>query len=136
MPVRVPGVGGDEASPRIVRERGFLQTIYWMRDRFLAVETFSEDGQPIHIYLDDGLQPISVGLAGDRKFSDWDILPPYLPFVEENREDWLEGLNRWGLLPHRVDLVRAAKGRIYFRMFESPGKSVWIDRERYLPVRL
>lgn len=134
--VRIPGVGADETVPIRQEDRAFRQSTYWVRDMFLAVETFSLDDEPLHFYLREALRPISVNLTESRKFSDWDVLVPYLPFIEDNREDWLEGLGRWGLLPATVDLVRAPKGRILYRLMESPGKSVWIDRMHHLPVKI
>lgn len=134
--VRIPGVGADETVPVHQEDRAFRQITYWVRNMFLAVETFSLDGEPLHFYLREALQPVSVNLTESRKFSDWDVLVPYLPFIEDNRENWLEGLGRWGLLPATVDLVRAAKGRIVYRLMESPGKSVWIDRKHHLPVKI
>lgn len=134
--VRTPGVGPNEDIPEPQEAKSFRQTIYWVRNKILAVETFSSEGELLHFYLAEVLEPISVNLTNDRLFSDIDVLNPYLPFIEDNRESWKEGLDRWGLLPSAVSLVRASKGRVFYRLAESPGKSLWLERKRYLPVRI
>ena len=134
--VRMPGVGADEPVPTREEDRAFRQTTYWARDKFLAVETFSEDGELLHFYLREALEPISVNISEERRFSELDVLIPYLPFIEGIREGWEEGLDRWGLQPATVDLVRATKGSIFYRLTEVPGKSVWLDRKRYYPVKI
>ena len=134
--LRIPGVGPDETLPVEQPEREFHQTTYWIRNSFLAVETFAADGELLHFYINEAMQPLSVNFSEERKFSELDILLPYLPFMEESRADWQEGLDRWGLQPASVDFVRAAKGKVYYRLLESPGKFLWVDRIRHLPVRL
>ena len=134
--LRVPGVGPDE-EPLVPREeRTFWQMTYWVRNSFLAVETFSTDGKLLHFYINEAVQPFSFNLHEERFFSQLDVLLPYLPFVGETKTDWQEGLDRWGLQPASVDFVRASKGRVYYRLFEAPGKSMWVDRIRHLPVRI
>lgn len=134
--VRTLGVGADEVVSELQEDKGFRQTIYWVRNRLLAVETFAMNGELLHFYLKEGLEPVSVNFSESRPFADIDLLNPYLPFIEDNREDWETGLDRWGLQPQTVSLVRASKGVVYFQLLESPGKSLWLDRIRFLPARI
>ena len=134
--VRIPGVGANE--PIVVKkdERTFRQVTYWLRNKMLAVETFSPKGELLHFYFKEGLDPLAINLHKTRKFSQADVLLAYLPFIESHRQGWREGLERWGLQPVAVDLVRATKGRILYRLRESPGKSLWLDRAGFYPVKL
>ena len=134
--VRTLGVGADEVVPAIQEERAFKQTIFWVRNRMLAVETFSISGELLHFYHKEAMAPLSVNLSESRPFAEIDVLNPYLPFIEDNREDWETGLDRWGLQPQTVSLVRSTKGEVYYQLSESPGKSLWLDRIRFLPARI
>lgn len=130
------GVGEDERLPVLQPERGFRQVTYWVRDIFLAVETFSLEGELLHFYLSETFRPISVNLHPERNFTDSDVLHPYLPFTGESAQGWWEGLDRWGLRPTAVEIVRVPKGGIFYRLVESEGKALWVERENHLPLRI
>lgn len=130
------GVGEDEEVQNEQPERAFIQTTYWIRNSFLAVETFSTDGELLHFYLGEKFKPISLNQSADRPFADWDVLSPYLPFLEAGAEGWREGLDRWGVQPERVEFIRTPKGLVYFKLVEGPGKSVWVDRFLHRPLKI
>ncbi len=132
----IPGVGSDEVLPVEQPEREFLQRTYWIRHSFLAVETLSTGGELLHFYLNEKFREISFSSSPERPFSDWDVLSPYLPFLEAGRPDWLEGLDRWGVQPERVEFVRTPKGQVHFNLVEGPGKRVWVERERHRPLKI
>jgi hypothetical protein len=134
--VLIPGVGEDEELLTELPEREFVQVTYWMRDLFLAVETFSSGGELLHFYMKEGFEPVSFSLVPERPFSEWDVVSPYVPFLEGEEVAWRAGLHRWGVQPETVQLLRTAKGEVHFRLVESPGKAVWVDRARYVPLKI
>ncbi len=83
----IPGVGSDEVLSVEQPEREFLQKTYWIRHSFLAVETFSTGGELLHFYLAEKFREISFSSSLERPFSDWDVLSPYLPFLEAGRQN-------------------------------------------------
>lgn len=116
--------------------RAYRQKIYWIRDRLLGIETYSESGQPLHFFLKEGYRPVQGGYDPGRVFREADILPPYLPFLAGSAAAWRRALSFWGLIPQKVDLVRGSKGRLLYRLVEEGGGGVWVDRERLLAIRL
>lgn len=125
-----------EPGPIEQPDREFRQTIYWIRGKFLAVETFSMSGELLHFHLDESYIPLSFNISGERFFSDWDVLPSFLAFVEDSRLSWLEGAARWGVQPTGVTLVRSYKGRVLYDLYDSAGNSIWVDRSKMRPVRI
>lgn len=136
--------GGEEEVPPLEGEwvpvespeRGFRQVVYWVRGKFLAVETFSDDGRLLHFLLDEFYRPISKNLSETRQFSDWDVLPPFLPFAGMDAEGWLQGLAAWGVYPARVDLVRKTKAGILYRLVDTDVNWALVDRQNFRPVRI
>lgn len=110
-----PEGGAEPVWPELA-ERGFHQRVYWIRDTLLAVETFTPQGEPLHLYLDEGLGVTSLDLAGDRHFDPLDVLHPYLPFLGGTVTDWKRGLAEWGIVPTRVSLMPTGKGRTWYRV--------------------
>ncbi|MCH7477801.1 MAG: hypothetical protein IIA14_06840, partial [SAR324 cluster bacterium] len=108
------GEGGAEPVPRELAEREFFQTVYWVRNVFLAIETSSREGTPLHFYMDENFRPVAVNLQPERPFSAWDVRLPFLPFMEDSTTDVAAALDSWGLQPALVRLVRGSKGAIWF----------------------
>jgi hypothetical protein len=134
-----PAEGGalhPDAVPPEVPGRGFRQKIYWIRNTFLGVETYAEDGKLLHFYLHEGFLPIQGGFDPARPFSEEDVIPPYLPFLAADPAEWREAIAFWGLNPQRVELARGYKGDLYFRLVEGEGRALWIDAGLLRPVRL
>lgn len=139
LPERFPEGAGPvpgDAPPVARQEREFWQTIYWIRHRVLAVETFSGSGELLNLMLDEGFAPVLVNTDSARVFSRLDIVPPYLAFVQGTREDWTAGLRLWGVQPSGYDLVRSGKDSFFIRLQEGPGKSVWVEQEGLRPVKI
>lgn len=120
---------GLPVRPAVLPERGFRQRIYWIRDRLLAVQTLDGEGTPLHLYLDEGLGPISGDLAGGRHFDPLDVLHPYVPFMGATLHDWRDGLHRWGVFPERVRLERAAKERTRYVLEGRDGGAAVLERQ-------
>ncbi|MDH4247671.1 MAG: hypothetical protein OEW39_07635 [Deltaproteobacteria bacterium] len=137
-PTPVPGEqeGTAERPPLRLPEQGFLQKIYWIRQSFLGIETYSESGELLHFYWQEGVDPVAVNLKPERTFALSDILPAYLPYVEANPDQWRRGMGDWGLSPYRVELVRGSKDTLYYRLAEGPHTGVWLERATLHPVRL
>ncbi len=113
--------GGAEPELIEIPERGFRQRVYWIRDRLLAIETFSNDGEPLHVYLDEGMGAAGRALAADRHFETSDLLHPYIPFMGGSLADWRSGLAAWGIDPRRVSLVYSHKKGTLYRLGARDG---------------
>ena len=130
------GEGGAEPVPRELAEREFFQTVYWVRNVFLAIETSSREGKPLHFYMDENFRPVAVNLQPERPFSAWDVRLPFLPFMEDSTTDVAAALDSWGLQLTQVRLVRGSKGAIWFGLEESPEKFLIVNRENSRPLKL
>ena len=128
--------GGAEPVPRELVEREFFQTVYWVRNVFLAIETSSREGTPLHFYMDENFRPVAVNLQPERPFSAWDVRLPFLPFMEDSTTDVAAALDSWGLQLARVRLVRGSKGAIWFGLEESPEKFLIVNRKNSRPLKL
>lgn len=126
--------GAAEPEPLELPERGFRQRVYWVRDSLLAIETFSPGGEPLHIYLDEGLEPVSRDL-GTRHFEAIDVIHPYIPFMGGRPSDWREGLAAWGIDPWRVGMRPGYKLRNLYRLGED-GAAAYLDPARLALVSL
>jgi len=122
-----------DAVPVERPERAYRQRIYWIRDRFLGVETFSATGARLNLFIDEGFQPVMFNTEPQRLFAARDVRPPFLPFLGETLAGWRAGLNDWGVLPSRYDLVQNPKGTFFYRLLDGPGRTAWVERE---PLRL
>ena len=120
----------------VIPARTFRQKVYWIRDTFLGIETYSESGTLLHFYWFEGLTPIQDNLDPERPFTEADILPPYLPFITGSAAQWRDALTYWGISPSTVDLIAGHKGGLYYRLLEGEGRSLWIDQAHLRPVRL
>ena len=116
-----------DAEPPTLPERSFRQKIYWIRNAFLGIETYSEDGKLLHFYLHEGFRPVQQSLADGRTFGEADVVHPYLPFVTVDPARWRQAIGFWGLQPATVAITRGAKGEVLYRLAEDDTKSLWLD---------
>jgi len=126
--------GAIEPEPQELPERGFRQRIYWMRDSLLAIETFSLTGEPLHVYLDEGVEPVSRDL-GARHFEPMDVIHPYIPFMGGRPADWRAALAAWSINPWRVGMRPGYKLRNLYRLGED-GAAAYLDPARLALVSL
>ena len=126
---------GETMTPELP-ERGFTQVVHWIRESFLSVETMDHDGQLLNFYLHEGLEPIQSNLSETRQFDELDVLPPYLPFLENNSARWFQGFHRWGLSPNKVEIALGQKDKWFFLLNEQAHASVWVDKERLRPEKI
>jgi len=133
----LPSGGEASVEPEPVEqpERGFRQRLYWIRDQLSAVETFSSSGEPLHVYLNEGLAAASVDL-GARHFENLDVLHPYLPFMGGRPDDWRQGLAEWGIQPWRVGLRPGYKLRNLYRVGMPGAPAAFLDPARLSLVGL
>jgi len=127
---------GADAPPPQASGRAFRRKVYWIRDRLLAVETFSLSGKRLHIYLREGPRPVQENFDPARLFDSSEVLPVYLPFLSGDPTWWRKAANFWGVAPYRVDLVRAGKGEMLYRMEDGPRRAVWVRPESLVVTRL
>jgi hypothetical protein len=128
-------VGGAENEPRELPERGYRQRVYWIRDALLAIETSSREGEPLHVYLNEGIAPVSLDL-GHRHFEAADVIHPFIPFMGGRPVDWREGLAAWGINPWRVGLRPGYKQRNLYRLGDPEGPAAYFDPARLALVSL
>jgi hypothetical protein len=127
--------GAVEPEPQEQPARGFRQRIYWMRDGLLAIETFALSGEPLHIYLDEGVEPVSRDLGAARHFEPLDVIHPYVPFMGGRPADWREALSAWGIDPWHVGMRPGYKLRNLYRLGED-GAAAYLDPARLALVSL
>ena len=125
-----------DAEPPALPERSFRQKIYWIRNAFLGIETYSEDGKLLHFYLHEGFRPVQQSLTDGRTFSESDVVHPYLPFVTVDPARWRQAIGFWGLQPATVEIVRGDKGEVLYRLAEDDTKSLWLDLDLLRPMLL
>jgi hypothetical protein len=125
-----------DAMPPALPERSFRQKIYWIRNAFLGIETFSEAGKLLHFYLNEGFRPVQQSLVEGRTFSEADVVHPFLPFVAVDPARWRQAINFWGLNPRTVEITRGDKGEVLYRLVEAEDKALWLDPELLRPVKL
>ena len=130
-PVKNRSSREDASSERIppeLSERNFNQKIYWIKGAFLAIETFSEDGKPLHFYIEENFTPVSAILDEARPFSARDVFHPYIPFIDGAIGNLKSGIGLWGVQPTRVRIIRGGKGEVFLRLEESTRKALLINR--------
>ncbi|HKI98936.1 MAG TPA: hypothetical protein VKB51_10720 [bacterium] len=131
----VPSTNPD-AMPVELPERSYRQKIYWIRNAFLGIETYAEDGTLLNFYLNEGFRPVMGNLTPGRTFSESDVVHPFLAFVSADPARWRQAVEFWGINPQRVDIARGPKGEVYYRLVESEEKAVWLDPDLLRPVKL
>jgi hypothetical protein len=130
------GDANPDAMPPELTAHEFHQKIYWIRNAFLGIETFSEDGTPLHFYLNEGFRAVQGDLKTGRSFSEADVVHPFLPFVAADPARWRQAVSFWGINPRSVDISRGSKGEVYYRLQEDESKALWLEPELLRPVRL
>jgi hypothetical protein len=129
------GEGSVEPEPVEQPERGFRQRLYWIRDQLAAVETFSNSGELLHVYVNEGLAEGAVNL-GTRHFETLDVLHPFLPFMGGRPDDWRQGLAQWGIQPWRVGLRPGYKLHNLYRVGMPGAPAAYLDPARLALVSL
>ena len=124
------------ALPVPLPNLSYRQTIYYQQGDFLAVETNTLEGKPLHFYYRDDKREVSVSVATTRPMALMDVLHPALPWLENNMADLRAGLSFWGVLPNSIELVRSGKGRLHYRLSDSGSGEFWVDNETMTPIRL
>ena len=84
--------------PVEIPARGYKQMIHWKDGEVLVVETYSMNGQLLHLYYEYNKDLLSVSLNDNRTFEEEDIMPIQLRFrskfgssmqsVEMDQTDW------------------------------------------------
>ena len=130
------GEGSVEPEPVEQPERGFRQRLYWIRDQLAAVETFSNTGELLHVYVHEGVAEAVANLGATRHFETLDVLHPYLPFMGGRPDDWRQGLAQWGIQPWRVGLRPGYKLRNLYRVGMPGAPAAYLDPNRLALVAL
>jgi hypothetical protein len=130
------GEGSVEPEPVEQPERGFRQRLYWIRDQLAAVETFSNTGELLHVYVNEGVAEGAVNLSQTRHFETLDVLHPFLPFMGGRPDDWRQGLAQWGIQPWRVGLRPGYKLRNLYRVGMPGAPAAYLDPTRLALVSL
>jgi hypothetical protein len=125
-----------DAMPPALPGRSFRQKIYWIRNSFLGIETFAEDGTLLHFYLNEGFKPVEGNLTPTRSFTEADVVHPFLPFMSADPARWRQAVEFWGINPQRVEMDRGPKGEPLYRLSEGPDTALWLEPELLRPVKL
>jgi hypothetical protein len=133
---KAPPSANPDAVPVALPERSFRQKIYWIRNAFLGIETYADDGTLLAFYLNEGVRPVLGNLTPTRTFSEADLVHPFLPFVAADPARWRQGVEFWGVNPQRVDIARGLKGEVYYRLVQNDEQALWVEPELLRPVKL
>ena len=117
-------------------ERTFRQRVSWVAGGPVAVETFSDQNELLHLYLEEEGRVRTANLQPFRHFTEMDVEVPYLHFLERDPQNWLKAMTYWGVVPDRVGLASAYKGAVHYLLVDHTGNEAWIDQRELRPVRL
>lgn len=127
---------GLNFGEREISAREFHQRIYWIRGRLLAIETISKSGDLLHFSMLDEGHAFQAAVSAERKFSDADLLPPYLPFLSALENQWRGGMEYWGISPTEVNLALGEKGAILLKLTDGPDRAVYMNQQWLRPEKM
>ena len=86
--------------------QSYQQTVVWIRDEFLGIETSDQTNNPLHVYLEQYEFEFSENLQQKRRFSTDDILFPPSWFYTKHYQKLKKRLAQIGIIPEQVNLIQ------------------------------
>ena len=112
---------GTEATdisehPVEIPARGYKQMIHWKDGEVLVVETYSMNGQLLHLYYEYNKDLMSVSLNDNRTFETEDIMPIELRFRSRFGEIRSKALQEVGIVNKEIAYHVREDNHVYLRI--------------------
>jgi hypothetical protein len=92
-------------QPYEIVDKAYSQRVVFVRDEFLSIETLSESGTPLHIYIEEfGGARFFQSLNRDRFFAVEDVQMPATFLFTKHLSLVRSGLNNLGIVPSRLEI--------------------------------
>ncbi len=115
-------------------EKAFYQSIVWVRDEYLLVETTDFNGYPLHVFLQEDDRTLSHNLQEDRIFTTEDVVYPYLVFHTKFVSNLKSDLHDMGIAPQRVEMEQRQFHDVY--QLGSKSSKVLIDPDTFRVIEI
>ena len=115
-----PFVGTEENDisehPVEIPARGYKQIIHWKDGEVLVVETYSMNGQLLHLYYEYNKDLLAVSLNDNRTFEAEDIMPIQLRFRSKFGEIRSKALQEVGIVNKEIEYHVREDNHVYLRI--------------------
>ncbi len=102
--------------PVEIPARGYKQMIHWKDGEVLVVETYSMNGQLLHLYYEYNKDLLSVSLNDNRTFEAEDIMPIQLRFRSKFGEIRSKALQEVGIVNKEIEYHLREDNHVYLRI--------------------
>ncbi len=102
--------------PIEIPARGYKQMIHWKDGEVLVVETYSMNGQLLHLYYEYNKDLMSVSLNDNRTFETEDIMPIQLRFRSRFGEIRGKALQEVGIVNKKIEYHVREDNHVYLRI--------------------
>ena len=102
--------------PVEIPARGYKQMIHWKDGEVLVVETYSMNGQLLHLYYEYNKDLLSVSLNDNRTFEAEDIMPIQLRFRSKFGEIRSKALQEVGIVNKEIEYHVREDNHVYLRI--------------------
>ena len=102
--------------PVEIPARGYKQMIHWKDGEVLVVETYSMNGQLLHLYYEYNKDLLSVSLSDNRTFEAEDIMPIQLRFRSRDSEIRSKALQEVGIVNKEIAYHVREDNHVYLRI--------------------
>ena len=102
--------------PVEIPARGYKQMIHWKDGEVLVVETYSMNGQLLHLYYEYNKDLLSVSLNDNRTFEAEDIMPIQLRFRSKFSEIRSKALQEVGIVNKEIAYHVREDNHVYLRI--------------------
>ncbi|MDP6430739.1 MAG: hypothetical protein QGI65_00460 [SAR324 cluster bacterium] len=102
--------------PVEITARGYKQMIHWKDGEVLVVETYSMNGQLLHLYYEYNKDLLSVSLNDKRTFEAEDIMPIQLRFRSKFGEIRSKALQEVGIVNKEIEYHVREDNHVYLRI--------------------
>ncbi len=125
----------ENPIPYEIIEKSFTQSIVWVRDEYLAIETMDLEGNPLHIFVKEpGYPAFSKSLQDERIFITEDVVFPYLVLYTKHISYLKSGLSYLGIAPVTVKIEQHQFHNVYQLGLEDENLLIDPDVFRVLEV--
>ena len=102
--------------PVEIPARGYKQMIHWKDGEVLVVETYSMNGQLLHLYYEYNKDLLSVSLNDNRTFEAEDIMPIQLRFRSKFGEIRSKALQEVGIVNKEIEYHVREDNHVFLRI--------------------
>ena len=102
--------------PAEIPARGYKQMIHWKDGEVLVVETYSMNGQLLHLYFEYNKDLLSVSLNENRTFEAEDIMPIQLRFRSKFGEIRSKALQEVGIVNKEIEYHVREDNHVFLRI--------------------